>query len=82
MEPRPPPSAPTQAPSTRQKIPGPQSSSLTGQGRQRKPAQLQAAPTEATVNLLDFNHPAITYSKDPTAAIHELPMAQGTEWVP
>ena len=39
-------------------------------------------PTEATVNLLDLNHPAITYSKDATAAIQELPMAQGTEWVP
>ena len=39
-------------------------------------------PTEATVNLLDLNQPAITYAKDATAGLQELPMAQGTEWIP
>ena len=34
------------------------------------------------MNLLDLNHPAITYSKDATAALQELLMAQGIEWVP
>ena len=40
------------------------------------------ALTEATVNLLDLNHPAVTYSKDATTALQELPMAQGSGWVP
>ena len=39
-------------------------------------------PNEATVKLLDLNHPAIAYSKDATAALQELLTAQGTEWVP
>ena len=36
MEPGPPPTAPTEAPTTQQKVPGPQSSSLTGQGPRTK----------------------------------------------
>ena len=82
MEPRPPPTAPTQAPTTRQKVPGPQLPSLTGKGRGHQPPQPRGAPTEATVNLLDLNHPAVTYCKDATTALQELSMAQGPEWVP
>ena len=52
-----------------------------GKGRGHKPPQPQPAPTEATVNLLDLNHPAVTYSKDATTALQELPMAQGPGWV-
>ena len=32
-------------------------------------------PTKATVNLLGLNPPAVTYSKDATTALQELPMA-------
>ena len=79
MEPGPPATAPTQAPTTRQKVPWPQSPPLTGQGPR---AQASTAPTEATVNLLELSNPAITYSKDATAALQKHPMAQGAEWVP
>ena len=34
------------------------------------------------MNLLDLNHPAVTYSKDATTALQELPMAPGPGWVP
>ena len=34
------------------------------------------------MNLIDLNHPDITCSKDATAALQGLPMAQGTELVP
>ena len=34
------------------------------------------------MNLLNPNYPAITYSKDATAALQELPMTQGTDSVP
>ena len=37
--------------------------------------------TEATLNVLDLSHPAIAYSKAATAALHELPMAEGAHWV-
>ena len=40
------------------------------------------AATEVTINLLDVNHQAITYLKDATADLQELPMAQGANWVP
>ena len=53
-----------------------------GKGRGHKPPQPRSAPTEATVNLLDLNYPAVTYSKDATTALQELPMAQGPGWVP
>ena len=64
------------------KSPGPNLPPLRGKGRGCKPPQTRPAPTEATVNLPNLNHPAITYSMDATAALQELPMAQGTEWVP
>ena len=82
MEPKPPPAAPTQAPTNRQKVPEPQSPSLTGQGPRNKPPQPRPAPTEATVSLLDLTHPAVTYSMDATTALQELPMAPGPGWVP
>ena len=37
---------------------------------------------EATFNLLDLNHPAVTYSKDATTALQELLTARGPGWVP
>ena len=51
-------------------------------GPGRGPLKPRHAATEATINLLSLNHPAITYSKDATAALQELLMAQGADWVP
>ena len=82
MEPRSPPAAPTQAPTTRQKVPGPQSPSLTGLGLRAQASTAPARPTEATVNHLDLNHLAVTYSKDATTALSGASMAQGPDWVP
>ena len=44
MEPRPPPAAPTQAPTNRQKVPRPQSPSLTGQGPRAQASTAPACP--------------------------------------
>ena len=44
MEPRPPPGAPTQAPTNRQKVPEPQSPSLTGQGPRPQSSTAPARP--------------------------------------
>ena len=64
------------------KPPGPSSPPCRGKGRGHRPPQPRPAPNEATVNLLDLNHPAVTYSKDATTALQQLPMAQEPEWVP
>ena len=47
----------------------------------RRLLQPRPAPSKATFILLELKQPAITYSKDATAALQGLPMAQGTEWV-
>ena len=44
MEPRPPPAAPTQTPTNRQKVPNPQSPSLTGQGPRAQASTAPARP--------------------------------------
>ena len=44
MKPGPPPTAPTQAPTTRQTVPGPQSPSLTGQGPRARASKALARP--------------------------------------
>ena len=44
VEPRPPPTAPTQAPTNRQKVPEPQSASLTGQGLRAQASKAPARP--------------------------------------
>ena len=77
----PPPRLPKRPP-TGKKSPSPRPPPSRGNGRGHKPPQPRPAPTEATVNLLDLNHPAVTYSKDASTALQELRMAQGPEWVP
>ena len=81
VEPGPPPTTATKGPTTQRKVPGLRSSSLTGPGPEQMPPKPRPEPSEATVNPLDLNLLAITYFKDATAALQELPMAQGTELV-
>ena len=76
----PPPRLPKRPPPGK-KSPGPNLPPSRGKGRGLKPPEPRPAPAEATVHLLDLNHPAITYPKDARAALQEPPMAQVTEWV-
>ena len=77
----PPPRLPKRPPPGK-RFPGPSPPVWRGKGLGHKPPQPQPAPTEATVNLRDLNHPAVTYSKDATTALQEVSMTQGAEWVP
>ena len=77
----PPPCLPKRPPPSK-RSPGPNHPPRRGKCQERGPPQTRPAPMEATVNLLDLNHPAITCSKDATSALRELPMAQGTECIP